>query len=85
MTLVYIAVSLAIVFSLWVMVGEWKIRRDRARGLYPQLGQETEADIEDLLRRGEKIYAIRVYRQIHGVGLKQAKEAIESLSEQIES
>jgi len=35
--------------------------------------------IMDLLRRGNKIEAIKVYREQTGVGLKEAKDYIESL------
>jgi len=35
------------------------------------------AAVEDLVRRGRKIEAIRRYRELHGVGLKDAKDAVE--------
>ena len=34
--------------------------------------------VEDLLRSGHKIAAIKVYRQATGLGLKEAKEAVEA-------
>jgi ribosomal protein L7/L12 len=36
-------------------------------------------EIRDLVRMGRKIDAIKVYREETGVGLKEAKEAIDSL------
>ena len=33
--------------------------------------------IQDALRRGNKIEAIKIYRELTGVGLAEAKEAIE--------
>jgi large subunit ribosomal protein L7/L12 len=40
----------------------------------------TEEDIPRLLMGGHKIDAIKVYRRLHGVDLKGAKEAIERLA-----
>ena len=36
-------------------------------------------DVVEALRRGEKIKAIKLYRQSTGVGLKEAKDAVEEL------
>jgi ribosomal protein L7/L12 len=43
----------------------------------PHAGVSPE--ILDLVRRGEKIKAIQLYREITGLGLKEAKDFIESL------
>ena len=43
----------------------------------------TEADdarVIDLIREGKKIEAIKVYRECHGVGLAEAKAAVETLA-----
>jgi len=56
-----------------------KVADLRARGLYPPAGQATDADVRRLLQGGEKIMAIRCYREIHQVGLKEAKDAVELL------
>ena len=37
----------------------------------------TEKDIDNLLLEGKDIQAIKWYRALHGVGLREAKEAIE--------
>jgi len=37
------------------------------------------AEVVQLLRAGQKIEAIKLYRQISGVGLKEAKEAVEAM------
>lgn len=39
-----------------------------------------EAESISLLERGQKIEAIKLYRQRHDVGLKEAKEAVETLA-----
>lgn len=66
-----------------VLVGnffaERKVSSLRARGIYPEKGKEREADVSRLLSAGEKIMAIRCYRALHKVGLKEAKEAVELL------
>ena len=36
-------------------------------------------DVAEALRRGEKIKAIKLYRQSTGVGLKEAKDAVEEM------
>ncbi len=36
------------------------------------------AEIDALLRRGRKIEAIKVYRELTGVGLKEAKNAVDA-------
>ena len=50
----------------------------------PVTGDSTsqEDQLLDLLRRGRKIEAIKVYRAQHGAGLKEAKDAVESLAAQ---
>lgn len=49
----------------------------RRSGVYPPEGQETDADVDRLIELGHKIEAIKVYRALHDVGLKEAKEAVE--------
>ncbi len=40
---------------------------------------EAGAQIQQLAAAGRKIEAIKLYREAHGVGLKEAKEAVEAL------
>ena len=49
----------------------------------PKRGTETMADVERLVRQNKKIHAIKVYREIHGVGLAEAKEIIEKMIEDL--
>ena len=52
----------------------------RRTGVLPPEGQGSMADVERLVRAGQKIEAIRVYREIHpGVGLAEAKKAVKEL------
>jgi ribosomal protein L7/L12 len=40
-----------------------------------------DARVVELMREGKKIEAIKVYRECHGVGLAEAKAAVETLAE----
>lgn len=59
---------------------------DRLNDLYQRLGIEYEdpdsdpirsPQVQEALRRGNKIEAIKIYRELKGVGLAEAKEAID--------
>jgi ribosomal protein L7/L12 len=65
--------------AVGMFVSGRKAEELRARGIYPAKGKETDADVLNLLKAGEKIMAIRCYRSIHRVGLKEAKEAVEAI------
>ena len=39
----------------------------------------TEEDIKNLMREGKKVQAIKYYRSLKGVGLKDAKDAVERM------
>jgi len=45
----------------------------------PARGQRTMDDVQRLVREGHTIAAIKIYRGIHGVGLKEAKEAVDAM------
>jgi ribosomal protein L7/L12 len=47
----------------------------------PSVGSSTEQDIIDAVNEGRKIEAIKHYRFVHNVGLKEAKEAIDRMQE----
>jgi ribosomal protein L7/L12 len=74
---VFIAVFIAVFIGQ--LASEKKAAVLRARGIYPARGQEKDEDVLKLLRAGEKIMAIRCYRSLHRVGLREAKDAVESL------
>lgn len=48
-----------------------------------QLPKETWQEITDLLMKRRKIEAIKIYREQAGVGLKEAKEAVETFQEEL--
>lgn len=71
------AVIVAVVVYLLIMV-VLRGRRAPAHGI--DLETAGEDAIPRLLVGGHKIAAIKVYRRLHGVGLKEAKEAVERLA-----
>ena len=52
-------------------------RYDRLREVDASAIQNPE--IQDYLRKGEKIHAIKLYRELTGAGLREAKDAIETV------
>jgi hypothetical protein len=54
-----------------------------AAGLDPQQDDMARSEVISLLRQNQKIQAIKAYRQATGVGLKQAKAAVEALQRQL--
>ena len=72
--------SFVFLFAVVLVVrGQRKVAALRAIGVYPVKGKETDADVLRLLKTGNKMDAIKCYRSIHGVGLKEAKDAVELL------
>ena len=54
--------------------------KPQSRAAVPVHGQGTMDDVQRLVSEGQKISAIKIYRRIHGVGLKEAKEAVDAMS-----
>jgi hypothetical protein len=53
-------------------------RPDGSRDLRSGHTPPSPAEIDTLLRTGRKIEAIKMYRALHGVDLKAAKDAVEA-------
>jgi hypothetical protein len=58
-----------------------RVQRARQAGLYPEEGQGDDSDVEKLLSQGEKLLAIRLYRELHGTDLKTARCRVETLQQ----
>ncbi len=72
-------IGLALVISA-VRKGE-SGQQARLRELLPNPGQPpTLEDVRRLAQAGEKIMAIKLYREIHNVGLKEAKDEVEKMA-----
>jgi len=50
-----------------------------AREDAPPARASSDDDIRKLAKKGKTIEAIKLYRERHGVGLKEAKDAVEAL------
>lgn len=71
MKFIYIAAGIIILF-----VGLAVFGRSRST---PSPQNLSEEDILKAAQSGQKIQAIKWYRTLHGVGLKDAKEAVEKM------
>lgn len=72
-------------FAFLSYMGHRQERLDRLNGIQPHSSEPvldadalTEPLIEDAIAQGNKIVAIKYYRELTGVGLKEAKDAIEA-------
>ena len=59
---------------------EQKIRQPER---YPSYSAGTDSDVERLVIQGRKIEAIKLYRQIHNVGLEESKRAIDQIAKTV--
>jgi ribosomal protein L7/L12 len=80
------AVIITIVVFLVVadVASRMRERRARESGLYPPPGSGSQADVERLIAAGETMLAVKLYREIHHVGLKDAKEAVDNIRSRME-
>ena len=69
-TIVAVGLVVLVVFGL--------LRREGSIGALPP--RASPSTVEGLLAAGRKIEAIKLYREQHGVGLKEAKEAVEAIA-----
>jgi|HubBroStandDraft_1064217.scaffolds.fasta_scaffold1186185_1 ribosomal protein L7/L12 len=69
---------LALVAALG-LTARLRVAAARRSGLLPAPGQSSMADVERLASMGERVWAIRCYREIHSCGLAEAKRAVEAL------
>ena len=76
------AVALA-AFLVGLAVGRSRPRRQLVWS-EPARPPQRSPDVDDLIRRGQKIEAIKRYRKLHGTDLKDAKEAVEAIERQLE-
>ncbi|HXV20843.1 MAG TPA: DUF3592 domain-containing protein [Desulfuromonadales bacterium] len=58
-----------------------RLLQARLAGLYPAKGQGRDGDVERLLHQGEKLLAIRLYRELHETDLKTARRRVEELQQ----
>jgi len=66
--------------TYWV----WYINYARKKGLYPPKGKATMFDVRDLIMRGERELAVRLYCEIFSTNYKAAKKAVGDLEKNIQ-
>jgi len=72
--------------TVFVLRSRQQIQQARDRGLWPQLGElPTHDHVKRMVNAGEKILAIKLYRQMHGASLEDAKAAVEKLAGEAKS
>ncbi len=71
------------IFVILYVLASIRTASDRRAGILPPAGQGSMADVERLIQSGEKISAIRVYREIHHCGLAEAKQAVDQIRDRI--
>ena len=79
MTLFWILAACVTVMIVGGLRSRHQLAALKARGIYPETGTASMADVKRLLDAGHSTFAIRCYREIHHVGLRDAKAAVESL------
>ena len=71
---------LVFVVSLISLSQRRAVQKAREKGLWPEYGEvPTDENVRKLALAGEKILAIKLYRQLHGGDLKEAKAAVEKM------
>ena len=73
-----LALFLLLVVVFVLFAGAGSSRAGENGNDFPKRGASM-AEVERLANSGQKIAAIKAYREIHGVGLKEAKDAVEKL------
>jgi ribosomal protein L7/L12 len=79
--LVIVIVVAIIAFKFGSVAGRLKADSERIKPISTtRISPEARARIDDALRRGNKIEAIRILREDAGCGLAEAKQTIETLA-----
>jgi len=81
----WIFLGLAGLYAIALVVTTLGDKKLRKSGVLPPAGEATMADVERLIESSQLILAIRCYREIHRVGLAEAKKAVEELAREIKS
>ncbi len=76
MGMVYVVILIAVCIAISMLLAQLQVKNARRRGIYPAKGKATSEDVKRLALSGEVVLAMRAYREIYGVGIKEAKEAV---------
>jgi len=80
-----VVISAVVVLVLLLRVLTTRGETLRAKPTYASPGPLTDDSVRELVLLGRKIEAIKAYRTLHGVDLKDAKHAVERLAETLPS
>jgi ribosomal protein L7/L12 len=79
MTVVYIVIGIVVFFVLLALI----LGSTKSAQLLDLPPNAKDKDIVALVKEGKKIQAIKWYRELHNVGLKEAKEAVDRMEEKL--
>ncbi|UCE85635.1 MAG: ribosomal protein L7/L12 [Deltaproteobacteria bacterium] len=80
MDITYWIVAIVLAAIVFRAVVKRRERGPELRRRTPLTSRATDAEIELLVAEGRKIEAIKAYRTRHGVGLEEAKDAVEEMA-----
>ena len=80
MGLLWLTIGLVAIFALLKARMVMQIAAARRSGIYPEHGKATMADVERLLRLGNRPWAIRCYRELNKIGLAEARKAVDEMA-----
>ncbi|MFB1478754.1 hypothetical protein [Corallococcus sp. RDP092CA] len=75
-------VLLVIAVVVGAILGRWWRSAERQQSSAPPVAlspEEGQARLAELIQSGQKLDAIKLHRQLHGSGLKEAKDAVEAM------
>lgn len=80
-TIILITLSLfVILYAIALLASRQQTKSLRGRGLLPEPGEiPTMEHVKRLVAAGQKIQAIKLYREISRVGLKEAKDVVDQM------
>ena len=79
MGLVYFALTITIIFSIWLLWSEIRVSIARRQGNYPLKSKVTMDAVKELASKGEEILAMRAYRELTGASLVEAKKVVNEM------
>ena len=78
----YVSLAAILIKALQRYSGQ-RIQQAREKGLWPPVGEApTLEHVKRLAQAGDRILAIKLYRQVHPVSLMEAKAVVEKLAGQ---
>lgn len=79
---IIVIAAIVIIWAVATSASRQQIQRAKEKGMWPAEGQiPTDEDVKRLAKGGQKLLAIKLCRQIHGIGLAEAKAAVEKMAE----